>query len=334
MTWRGTVDGVNPGGSWTVMLAGSGPVVAWNTTGLALAVGDTVVLEQRDVGVWEVVQRVTGHPAPLVTAKPTVSVTGPPTTSFSGTTIPGFANPPGSGSTVNQVIDWLWNELYPWMGATKTATQALQGFGDDARSNLNTLRTATTTLATGVGDAFDYTAGSVDAAVQAGSAVKVQGFTVPSVRAGHVAGYEAWGHDVSADVEAWLTHRVTWPNTIRTVLQAARTFRGLSAAPTLGASPAVDTTDASWSAAVVKIQAVDTWAASARTSLASSIDSLRSNLTMPVFSYPVVVVTWSDLGTFEASRNGLAASLSAFNVTYTTGLAAALIEAVRKINAQ
>lgn len=333
MSWLGSVNGRTAAGGWEVAVTGSGVVVAWNTSGLPLSVGDTVVLEQRQPGVWEVAQRVTAHPEPVVPVKPSVSVTAPATTSFSGEYPAGISYPPGSGSTLAQVIDYLWtlrSDLLPMVGAVTS----VKDFADDATAKLNVLRTATTSLTSGVTAVNNYAEGAAEATVSSGQAVKVAGFTVTGVRADNVAGFDSWGHDPSVELEAWLAHRVTWVKEIRAGLNRARLFRGLSAAPTLAADPAVGTTDQPWSVAVTRVQGVDSWFSTASSALVASIGSLRSNLSLPAFNYPTVVVAWSDLGSFEASRVGLALSLMAHHTYYTAGLASAVVEAIRVVNGQ
>lgn len=348
MSWLGSVTGRTAAGGWDVAVTGSGPVVAWNTSGLPLSVGDTVVLEQREPGVWEVLQRVTPHPEPVVPAKPSVSVSVPSAPTIGNTYVgefgvtltgfpintSGYGNPDLTlGNRINSLYDAV-TSLSSYVNALGSAQATLKDTVDELQNRVNGLRSGLSAASSAVSSVNDYTEGSANTVVAAGQAVKVAGFTVTGVRADNVAGFDSWGHDPSVELEAWLAHRVTWVKEIRAGLNRARLFRGLSAAPTLAADPAVGTTDQPWTVAVTRVQGVDSWFSTASSALVTSIGSLRSNLSLPAFNYPTVVFAWSDLGSFEASRVGLALSLMAHHTYYTAGLASAVVEAIRVVNGQ
>lgn len=370
--YKGTVNYHNSQtGNYEVLVAGYGDVNARNVIGADIREGDTVTVVQDGPSQWKITEAITQHPAPVVEeveagtvpSPPSTNVTIPGAVSGSSGTVPNPTPPnwshglpisntqPWNSDTADRFNNYYYalQYIFNFLDALVAAVNGNASQLNNVQSTLNSLRTSVSQAATGltsvgnyaedVGDvaqpAIDGANSAIGAAVESGTAAYVQDFSIAALPGGasNVASPDL---DLSAalnPISLWLDHRQHWIRQIHAGLNRGLAHKGLAQCPSIGTTSWDVVGLASWSAVASRIQSVDDWASSAASTMRSYIASLNSAAGTGTPSYPSTSgQAWSNRGTFEASRAGLAASLKAHHAYYTAGLGTMTVRAIRAIN--
>ena len=360
-THTGVVNDAYASGGYSVHLGGetSGyDINAHNASGLKIDVGDTVKVEQKSAGVWEITTRVTVHPDPVIPdpppppAKPTVTVPAAPgsATSVSAVTVPPSSSDPSDSSNaalleVCQIQDGQINALRnalislnsSWRPVINTAAADAVAAREAGRTTAQQLSGTVEYAEDTGGAALDAVGDVADANVSAGTAARIEGLSIRALPggAGNVAGYSVLDGDANNAISLWLEHRVYWTGQIHAALNRMLAYRGMTLCPAIGTA-AWDMTSygGNWSSVVGRWQDNDDWFATALTILRPRIATLWTNEDLGTPAYPSVTFAWSNRGTFAASRDEAAASLRAHHSYYTAGLGSAVVKPIRIANGQ
>ena len=327
--YKGTVSYIS-GTHYEVLISGYGDINARNVTGLKIDVGNTVTVVQLSAGQWEIKERITVHPEPVI-PEPTPATPLPSADTAAATpsgTGRSFVRPASdSNSNIVSAINTnnaRYEDTLSRLTAIETALAAL-------RTTLNTHANRLNAAAGRATDAAEASNAAGDAAVQSGAAKRIQDVSLPAAPPYNVAGYPDWSYDAQVAVTKHLAYRVQWTGEVRAALARGAAYAGTTAPPSLPAAPTTDVIERSWSDSVGIIQAIDDWAQARWNSWSTAINALRANQGLGAASYPGGVLAWSNRGSFTASKDGLATSIE----NHRARLAAtggAVVEPIRKIN--
>ena len=322
-----------------------------------IMLGDTVQVGHQ-AGVWSVSSIITKHDPPPDTgsemstpSRPTISI--PSVAAPTGSSVPSFnvqalaqvpitvgvGSAPGSydpawqngiRNTLEAVLDALshgspdqnrWAfRLATFMTSVRADIVALQNAQNSMLNAINALRTAMSSVGSGLGAAVDYTEATGDAAAGAiaeGAAggTKVQPFSLSAMPENiDRDGYAADNDATRTQIGRILNWRIRAILDLRAGVNRARKHQGLGELAAFPNAPDPVVDDVPWGTAAGMIQAVDDWASTRMLALVAAINEVRAKESLGRGTYSSGrTYAWSG-GTYQAARPTLIVSMRNYRV--------------------
>ncbi|ALJ20371.1 hypothetical protein [Microbacterium sp. No. 7] len=320
----------------------------------AVRVGDMVDAVHQG-GSFHVVKIITWHePEPVLTKadlppKPSVTVPAAPTpqTGLSDLSINLMPAYP-SGANIADLrydVEQLWQFTNASVrNNLLEIQQQWKGKLDTAIQNAVSARTAARQTAQELGGTVDYAeaAGTAaegalessgNAAVEAGTAVRVQGLSISEMPENlDRAGYEAWNLPTQAQATRILQWRVRTIVDLRAATNRALTYQGQAEIAAFPTPPDVVMDDLDWGTAANNLESVDNWCRDRIAALTPAINRVRTKEALGPGAYTGGTTIWSG-ASYEAARQQIIVSMRNFRIRMSE-LGTALKEPVKIINAQ
>ncbi|ALJ22036.1 hypothetical protein AOA12_19930 [Microbacterium sp. No. 7] len=297
-------------------------------------------------GTYRVVRIVTWRePEPVSTEaelplKPDNPISTIATTSYSPVGLNGAGV--GPGNSTQQIYDYLWDWLIPAVNSHASAIGALQAFASTSAGRLNSVRTSLieADAANVAGNNYTENTGSAaagaasstaDAAVESGTARRVQGFGMSEAPENiDRTGYEQWDQTTQRQATRMLAWRTSTLYQIREAVNRGLAYRKLTQVPAFPTVPSVTLDDLSWTSAASQIGLVDDWCTNRIGTLMTAINTLRADQTFGAYAYSGGTTSWVG-GTYQAARPQLIVSFRNYRIRCSE-LGSALKDPINRIN--